>query len=86
MTKRRSVDIRIDGHTAAVPEGVTLAAALASSGHLALRRSVTGEPRAPLCGMGVCFECRVIVDGRVGVRACLILVNAGQEVRTDGAP
>jgi NADPH-dependent 2,4-dienoyl-CoA reductase/sulfur reductase-like enzyme len=39
------------------------AAAMAHAGQSAFRRSVRGQPRGPLCGMGVCFECRATVNG-----------------------
>ncbi|MBL8234552.1 MAG: (2Fe-2S)-binding protein, partial [Bryobacterales bacterium] len=52
------IAIRVDGQRVEVAEGVTVAAAIAISGAARFRRSVTGEPRAPLCGMGICFECR----------------------------
>jgi sarcosine oxidase subunit alpha len=48
----------------------------------AFRRSTTGEPRAPLCGMGICYECRVTLDGVAHRRACLVPVAAGMVVRT----
>ena len=47
-----------------------VSAAVAIAGVTAFRRSVTGEPRGPLCGMGICFECRVTVE-RTGARAQL---------------
>ena len=43
----------------------TIATEMLNNGTTDFRRSVTGEPRAPLCGMGVCAECRVTIDGRV---------------------
>ena len=49
-------------------------------------RSVSGEPRAPLCGMGTCYECRVTIDGVAHRRACLVTVADGMHVTTaDGA-
>ena len=48
------------------------------------RRSVSGEPRGPLCGMGICFECRVTINGREHCRSCQIPCEPGMEVRTDG--
>jgi sarcosine oxidase subunit alpha len=51
-------------------------------GLTAFRRSVTGEARAPLCGMGICQECRVEIDGVPGRRACLVGVEDGLFVRT----
>ncbi|HEY4962870.1 MAG TPA: 2Fe-2S iron-sulfur cluster-binding protein [Terriglobales bacterium] len=48
------------------------------------RRSVSGEPRGALCGMGICFECRVSINGRPHCRSCQILCEPGMEVNTDG--
>jgi D-hydroxyproline dehydrogenase subunit gamma len=77
-----AVRISIDGQTLIVARGTSLAAALMGMDVAAFRRSVSGEPRAPLCGMGSCFECRVTVDGRPHVRACLQPVQEGMEVVT----
>lgn len=79
-----SVSFRVDGRPERATEGQTLLAALLAQGYRALRRNlVTGEPRGGYCGMGVCFECEVEVDGRPGVRACLVPVRDGQDVRLD---
>jgi D-hydroxyproline dehydrogenase subunit gamma len=77
-----TVRISVDGHPLIVPRGTSLAAALMGMDVAAFRRSVSGEPRGPLCGMGSCFECRVTVDGRPHVRACLQPVHDGMEVVT----
>ena len=74
--------ITVNGKPVEVPEGAMVSAAIAIAGIDALRRSVTGEPRAPLCGMGICFECRVTVDGRAHVRSCQLPCRPGMEVRT----
>jgi sarcosine oxidase subunit alpha len=75
-------EIRLNGKPVRVREGVTVAAAIAAAGEVC-RRSVTGEARSALCGMGICFECRATVDGRPHMRTCRILCRAGMEVRTD---
>ncbi len=77
------IGIVVDGQPLRVRSGITLAAALVSGGHWSFRRSVTGEPRGPVCGMGVCFECRVTIDGVPERRACLEPVVEGMEVITD---
>jgi predicted molibdopterin-dependent oxidoreductase YjgC len=77
------VAIRVNGRPIIVPSGMILAVALARAGESRFRRSVTGEARAPLCGMGVCFECRVTVDGRPHVRSCQLICEDGMDVRTD---
>lgn len=76
------VAIEVDGARVEANEGDSLAAALANLGLRALRRSVGGEARGALCGMGVCGECRVTLDGRAHVRACGVSVRAGQRVET----
>jgi len=78
------VEIRLNGREVRVRGDVSLAAALMDLGARPLRRSVSGEPRAALCGMGICFECRVTVDGVRHRRACLVPVRAGMEVEAEG--
>ena len=63
------------------PQGSTVAAALALAGVAFNRRSVSGQPRAPLCGMGVCRECVVSIDGAQQL-ACQVACSDGLEVRT----
>jgi hypothetical protein len=46
------------------------------------RFSVSGEARGPLCGMGICMECRATVDGVAQMRTCLLACAAGMEVVT----
>ena len=77
------VRIVVDGAAFEVPAGTSIAAAVLQTGRLALRRSRRGEPRGPLCGMGICFECRLTVDGVAGVRSCQRLVAAGMEIVSD---
>lgn len=77
------VTIIIDGVPVAVESGTSLAAVLLSRGRWQFRRSPSGEPRGPLCGMGICFECVVTVDGVPNVRACLEPVRNGMDVVTD---
>ena len=59
--------LSVDGVPVEVPDGASVAAAVAHRGPV-FRRSASGQPRAPLCGMGVCFECRVRIDGVAGLR------------------
>lgn len=77
-----TVDVSVNGKTVCVPEGSTIASAVALAGAAAFRSSATGEPRGPLCGMGICFECRVTVNGIGHVRSCQVLCESGMDVRT----
>ena len=77
------VTLVVNGRPVRVEAGAMVSTALALAGIAAFRRSVTGEPRGPLCGMGICFECRVTIDGREHCRSCQIPCAEGMEVRTD---
>jgi hypothetical protein len=78
-----SVKLAVNGVAVTVPAGAMVSTAVAIAGVSAYRRSVSGEARGPLCGMGICFECRVTIDGRAHCRSCQIVCQAGMEVRTD---
>lgn len=74
--------VTVNGAPVAVPPGATVAVAVVLAGQ-SCRTSVTGDPRGPLCGMGICFECRVAINGWPHRRSCQILCEQGMEVRTD---
>lgn len=80
---RERVAFRIDGAETTAEAGTTVAAALWNAGRLASRRSVSGAPRGPLCLMGICFECRVTIDGQRHRRGCLEAVAPGMDVSTE---
>jgi len=77
------VSLLIDGRVVNVPAGITVAAALARAGALAIRRSRTGEPRGALCGMGICHECRAEIDGVLHQRTCQVPCGDGMRIQTD---
>lgn len=78
-----SITLTVDGQAVRVPEGTLVAVALARAGKTRFRHSVSGQPRAPLCGMGVCFECRVTINGQPHCRSCQTMCEEGMEVLTD---
>src|SRR5580693_763088 len=78
-----TVEVTIDGRSARVRAGDTVAAALISAGVLASRAGdVSGAPRAPYCMMGACFECLVTVDGVGNRQGCLVPVKPGMRIDT----
>ena len=77
-----TVELLADGRRVTAPVGTTVAAALLDAGVRGFRQSVRGEPRGPLCGMGICFECRVTIDDIPHRRACLVPVADGMRVTT----
>lgn len=76
--------IMVDGRALDVPAGTLAAAAveIAAPGRGA-RVSPGGLRRQPLCGMGVCGECRVTIDGLAHRLGCQSLCTPGMEIRTD---
>jgi D-hydroxyproline dehydrogenase subunit gamma len=76
------VTLSVNGSPVTVIAGATVAVAVAIAGQ-ACRTSVSGEPRGPLCGMGICFECRVSINGTAHCRSCQIVCEPGMEVKTN---
>lgn len=76
------ITLYVDGSPRRVPADASVAAALLQVGITAFRRDLSGAARAPLCGMGTCFECRVTIDGLTEARACLVSVREGMRVET----
>jgi sarcosine oxidase subunit alpha len=76
-------DIRINGRPFQAADGASVATAILQSGVLSFRRSVSGEPRAPFCGMGTCYECRATVDGIAQERTCVLTVREGMVIEVE---
>jgi predicted molibdopterin-dependent oxidoreductase YjgC len=75
--------ITFDGDDVACREGWTIGAALTAAGVRSWRTTRReGRPRGLFCGIGVCFDCLVTVNGRPSVRACLAAARPGDVVRT----
>jgi D-hydroxyproline dehydrogenase subunit gamma len=77
------IQIRINGRSVTVSPGTILAVAIAQAGVIRFRRSVSGQPRGPLCGMGTCMECRVTINGLANSRSCQILCEQDMDITTD---
>lgn len=82
MSAPPPIAITVNGRVVRCAAGVSVAAALLNAGVAVFRRSIAGEPRGPLCGMGTCQECRATIDGRAHVRACMTQVEDGMTVAT----
>ena len=77
-----SFSITVNGRQVRVSEGTSVAAAMMMSDE-PCRISVRGEPRGPLCGMGICMECRATVNGVRHRRTCQLLCTPATEVVTE---
>jgi hypothetical protein len=83
LARGRRLHFMFDGLPVLACEGETVAAALFAAGHRTLRTSSrAGAPRGLFCGMGVCFDCLVRVNGRPNLRACQTPVADGMIVET----
>lgn len=81
----RVVTLTVDGRPLEARAGDTVAAALVAVGRLGFRTTLRGRaPRGVFCGMGICFDCVVTVNGVSGVRACVTPVAEGMRVETGG--
>ena len=77
-----TVSVNIEGERVEVPVGETVAAAVLVH-DLGYTRTtpLSGAPRAPLCMMGVCFECLMEIDGIPNTQVCQIEVREGMIIR-----
>lgn len=65
-------------------EGETVHAALLAAGYRVLRKTPkTGQPRGIFCGMGVCYDCLVTINGVPNQRACMTPVADRMEIQID---
>lgn len=76
-----TVPIEVNGEQINVSRELTVAAALLMTGvHTFRHTPVSGQPRGPLCMMGVCFECLVVIDGVPNQQSCMRQVEPGMRV------
>ena len=82
VERGRSIHLVVDGQPVSAYEGETIAAALLAAGRRTFRHTAaSGAPRGVFCGIGVCFDCLVTVDG-CRIRACVTPVQDGMQVST----
>jgi predicted molibdopterin-dependent oxidoreductase YjgC len=78
-----TIHFTFDGQPLTARLGDTIASALYAAGIRAWRRSPQGDERGLLCGIGVCFDCLLSVDGVDNLRACQTLLTDGMRVETN---
>ncbi|CAB4668873.1 MAG: (2Fe-2S)-binding protein [Actinobacteria bacterium] len=82
IERGKAVSMKVNGVAITAYEGESVASALMCEGISTMRTTVAGDPRGVFCGMGVCFECLVNVDGVASTRACMTWVKEGMDVKT----
>jgi hypothetical protein len=81
LARGAEVGVTVDGEPVRAYLGETVAAVLVAGGSPATRTTVGSAPRGVYCGMGVCFDCLVVVDGVPNTRACMTWVRDGMAIR-----
>jgi predicted molibdopterin-dependent oxidoreductase YjgC len=80
MTTRQ---FSFNGKVLTFEEGQSIAAALISQGYTSLRDTrFKEEPRMIFCGIGICFDCVVVVNGIPNQRACITTVSEGMKIES----
>lgn len=81
MNKR--IAFTFNGETFTCEEGQSIAAALIAANTFTLRKSrFDDQPRSIFCGIGICFDCVVVIDGISNQRSCLVQVRDGMKVES----
>jgi len=78
-----NIEFTFDGENITAIAGQSVAAALLAANQRALRKTrFNNNERGVFCGIGVCFDCLVVIDGITNQRACLIEARPGMKVQT----
>jgi predicted molibdopterin-dependent oxidoreductase YjgC len=81
VSTRRTVAFTFEGRAISAEPGQSVAAALLAAGVRSWRTTrVEGRPRGLFCGIGICHDCLVELNGETGTRACLVEVHEGDRV------
>lgn len=83
VQRGREITVTLDGQPVTAFAGESVAAVLLAEGQRIFRRTLkNNQPRSLFCGMGICFDCLVTVDGVPNIRACLTPVTDGTAIET----
>ncbi|MGD9078824.1 MAG: (2Fe-2S)-binding protein [Desulfobacterales bacterium] len=82
MSSGETFEIEVNGKTILACSGQTIAEALLANGLRMLRITPKQASRGVYCGMGICYECRMIVNGIPNVRTCMTLATPGCRITT----
>jgi len=78
-----NIEFTFDGEKIDAITGQSVAAALLAANQRTLRKTrFDNNDRGVFCGIGVCFDCLVVIDGITNQRACLIEAKPGMKVQT----
>lgn len=84
ISRKQQLTLKVNGQEITAYKGETVLAALIAAGIKTLKNNpVSAEPRGALCGMGVCFECTVTIDGIPNIRSCMTEARDGMEIQVN---
>ncbi|MHB8134387.1 MAG: (2Fe-2S)-binding protein [Anaerolineaceae bacterium] len=83
IERGKKIQVIVDDKRIEAFEGETVAAALLTVGITTFRHSQKNkEPRGLYCGMGICYECLVTINGVHAQRACITTIEDGMRIET----
>ena len=83
VERGQSFEIEVDGEKMVAYEGETIGAALLAAGRRTLRfTNKLEQPRGLYCGIGLCQECRMTINGIPNTQACQTLATPGCRIET----
>lgn len=83
INRGKRVQIIVNGQPVVAYEGELVSTALHAEGiRIFNLKHQTGKPAGIYCGMGVCYECLVTVNGVPNTRACQTTIENGMTILT----
>ena len=83
VERGQQFEITVDGEKIIAYEGETIGAVLMAAGQRTLRYTNKKEhPRGLYCGIGLCQECRMVINGIANTQACQTLATPECHVET----
>ncbi len=83
VERGQKFEILVDGEKIPAYEGETIGAVLLAAGRRTLRYSKKhNHPRGLYCGIGLCQECRIVVNGMPNIQACQTFATPGCRIET----
>ena len=77
----QKISFTFNGEIFTCESGQSVAAALISVENRELRRTrFENEPRSIFCGIGICYDCVVVINGVANQRSCLVEAKEGMKV------
>ncbi|MBW1690187.1 MAG: (2Fe-2S)-binding protein [Deltaproteobacteria bacterium] len=83
VKRTERIRISVNGRETYAYKGETVLAALHAAGYRVLRRDKNGQARGAFCGMGICYDCLVTINGIRNQRSCMFEVEEGMEIAID---